>query len=109
MPSAPPVVIFGNGQVAELALARLREHRRHEVMGFVVDRPFVGEGRLHGLPVRPFDEVASHWPPGQHAMFVAVGPVRVNRLRAERCAQARALGYALVNIVSPAPRSAPMR
>lgn len=97
---AAPVVIFGSGQVAELALARLRQLGSHPVAGFVVDRPYVGAGVLHGLAVRPFDEVDRHWPPDRHAMFVAVGPARVNRLRAERCAQARALGYRLINIVS---------
>lgn len=104
---ALPVVIFGNGQVAELALARLRELGAHAVVGFVVDRPFVGQGLLHGLPVRPFDELGTHWPPEGHLMFVAVGPARVNRLRAERCAQVQALGYRLISVISPSARISP--
>jgi len=101
-----PVVIYGNGQVAELALARLRESDEFDVVGFTVDRAFVGAGVLHGLEVLPFDSVCSRWPPAGHDMFVAIGPARVNRLRAQRCADAKALGYRLISVVSPSARVA---
>lgn len=95
------VVIYGNGQVAELALARLRRDTEHEVAGFTVDRHCLRQDTLHGLPVRPFDEVMQHWPPDGHAMLVAVGHAGVNRVRAERYAAAKALGYAFINLISP--------
>jgi sugar O-acyltransferase (sialic acid O-acetyltransferase NeuD family) len=100
------VVLYGNGQVAELALARLRERDEFEVVGFTVDRPFVGDGTLHGLPVVPFDTVAGQWPPAAPRRCVAIGPAQVNRLRAPRGADARSMGYRLINVVSPSAKVA---
>lgn len=104
MPTGWPtrVVLIGNGQVAELALARIRRDRSDlTVAGFAVDRAFIREPMLHDLPVHPFEDIATCFPPADHLAFVAIGPVRVNRIRAERFAQARALGYRLISLVSP--------
>lgn len=73
----------------------------HQVVAFTVDRAHLREPRLFDRPVVPFDEAARHFPPDAHQLMVAVGYARVNRLRAERCAQARAMGYRLFSYVSP--------
>ncbi len=95
------IVIFGNGQVAELALARIRRDTDHVAVGFTVDREFIDAATLHGLPVVPFDEVAAHWPPGSHSMHIAIGPTNVNRIREERFRASKEMGYALVSLISP--------
>lgn len=95
------VIIFGNGQTAELALARFQRDTDHVVVGFTVDRSFINSPELHGLPVVPFDEVTDHWPPEAHAMHIAVGPTKVNRVRAERFQTAQERGYALISLISP--------
>lgn len=50
-------IVFGNGQMAEVALDRFSCDRRFEIVGFTVDRPFLRGHELHGLAVVPFDEV----------------------------------------------------
>jgi sugar O-acyltransferase (sialic acid O-acetyltransferase NeuD family) len=94
------LVIFGNGQMAELAYERFRRDDAFRIVGFTVDRAVLTAPRLHELPVVPFDEVAAAHPPGAVRMFVAIGPVQVNRIRADRIAQAKRLGYSLVSWVS---------
>lgn len=96
-----PVVIYGNGQVAELALARLLRDSDHPVAGFTVDRQCIAADTLHGLPVVPFDSVAERWPPQAHVMLIAVGHTGVNRLRAERYRDAARQGYRFINLLSP--------
>lgn len=96
-----PVVIWGNGQVAELALARLRRDTPHPVAAFTVDRAFLKGDRLHDLPVVAFEEVLDRFPPDRFAMVIAVGHSRVNHLRAERYVAAKAMGYGFINLVSP--------
>jgi sugar O-acyltransferase (sialic acid O-acetyltransferase NeuD family) len=49
----------------------------------------------------PFDEITRRFPPHTHDMFVALGYQDMNALRADRCAQARELGYTLVSYVHP--------
>ncbi|MBK9245369.1 MAG: acetyltransferase [Burkholderiales bacterium] len=94
------VVIYGNGQVAELAMARLLADSPHRVVGFTVDGALIRQAVLHGLPVVPFEEAERHFPPEQVRMFVAVGPTQCNRIRAERFEQARRRGYGFVGYVS---------
>lgn len=95
-----PLVIFGNGHMAEFAYARFRRDDRYRIVAFTVDRAVIEEPRLCDLPVIPFEEVAASHPPAATRMFIAVGPTQVNRIRAERIAQARQLGYRLVTWVS---------
>lgn len=98
---AERLLIYGNGQLAELTFARLRHDARYEVVGFSVDRSALREGELCGLPVVPFEEIERRYPPGDVKMFVAVGPVQNNRIRAERYLQAKRLGYRFISCVSP--------
>jgi sugar O-acyltransferase (sialic acid O-acetyltransferase NeuD family) len=92
------LIVFGTGGFGLLARFLFEHDSPHEVVAFTVDAPEADE--LDGLPLVPFAELAQRFPPGEHAMFVAVGYRRVNRLRAELCARARASGYELVSYLS---------
>jgi sugar O-acyltransferase (sialic acid O-acetyltransferase NeuD family) len=95
------LVIFGNGQMAELAFARFRRDARYELVGFTVDRSALQQPQMLGLPVVPFDEVSIAFPPANVRMFVAIGPVQINGISAASFMRARELGYRLVSYVSP--------
>ncbi len=96
------VIVFGNGSIAQLVYHELMCNSPHQVAAFTVDREACSSDSLFGLPLVPFDEVLTRYPPQDFAMQVAVGYVRMNRLRAERCAQAVELGYQLISHISPA-------
>jgi sugar O-acyltransferase (sialic acid O-acetyltransferase NeuD family) len=72
----------------------------HEVVAFTVDAGHLRTPEFAGLPVIGFEDVADRYPPGEHAMYVAVGYAGVNRVRAEKCEQAKARGYELITYVS---------
>jgi sugar O-acyltransferase (sialic acid O-acetyltransferase NeuD family) len=95
------VVLFGNKSAARETYNDLTHFSDHEVVGFTVDREYLEEDTLFALPVVPFDEVASVFPPDRYQMLIAVGYVAVNRLRAERYLQAKSKGYQLLSFVSP--------
>jgi sugar O-acyltransferase (sialic acid O-acetyltransferase NeuD family) len=92
------LILFGTGGFAEVARAMFELDSPHDVVAFTVDEPL--QDTFAGLPLVPFAELAQRFPPDEHAMFVAVGYRRVNRLRAELCARARAAGYELVSYLS---------
>jgi sugar O-acyltransferase (sialic acid O-acetyltransferase NeuD family) len=94
------IVLFGAGGTAQLMHYQL-QRAGHRVAAFAVDAAHFRESAVLGCPVVPFEDVARRYPPEAHQMMVAVGYVRVNRLRAERCAQAKAMGYRLFTYVSP--------
>ena len=96
------VVLFGNGAVAHTTYHDLSLcSSEYEVAGFSVDADYLHERTLFGLPVVPFGQVQSVFPPDQCDMLVAIGYTATNRLRAERYLQAKEKGYRLVNFVSP--------
>jgi sugar O-acyltransferase (sialic acid O-acetyltransferase NeuD family) len=94
------IVLFGNGLTAQLAHFYLSNDSEHEVVAFTVDRDHASPGQLSGLPVVPFDEVSERYPPASHKMLVALSFAKMNAFRAERYADAKALGYELISYVS---------
>ena len=95
-----PVVLFGTGQAASVAYAVLTHDSPYTVVAFTVDEAHLAERSFLGLPVVPFEGVEHGYPPATFGMHIAVGYVRVNRLRAERYTQAKDKGYELITHVS---------
>jgi sugar O-acyltransferase (sialic acid O-acetyltransferase NeuD family) len=94
------LVIFGAGDIADVANFYFGRDTRYEVAGFTVDRAYVGDGSFNGLPVVPFDEVSRHFSPADTEMFVAVSYARLNALRKEKYLAAKGAGYRLATYVS---------
>ncbi len=95
------LVIFGNGQFAEIACSMFRHDGSHSPVAFTVDRDYLKAPELLGLPVIPVDEAATRYSPETHDAFVAVSYAQVNRLRAAKVAHMKSLGYRLASYVSP--------
>jgi sugar O-acyltransferase (sialic acid O-acetyltransferase NeuD family) len=94
------VVLFGTGAQARDAHLLLSHDSPYEVAAFAVDREHIEQDMLFSLPVVPFEDVESIYPPADHRMHIAVGYSSLNRLRAERYHQAKAMGYQLISHVS---------
>jgi sugar O-acyltransferase (sialic acid O-acetyltransferase NeuD family) len=94
------LVVFGTRQIAEVCSFYLQHDSPYRVVAYTVDGAFLKENEFSGLPVVAFEDVAERFPPADHDMFVAIGYGRMNRLRAEKFAAAKAAGYALARYVS---------
>jgi len=94
------VVVFGAGDIAQLAHYYLTHDAGREVKAFTVDGEYLREPSFCGLPVIAFDDVSSAFPHTQFDMFVALSYAKLNTLREQKCAQARTKGYRLVSYVS---------
>jgi sugar O-acyltransferase (sialic acid O-acetyltransferase NeuD family) len=95
------VVLFGNSVFAENLFFLLTHDARYQVAAFTVDREYLGEESLHGVPVVPFETVQSLFSPSGHKMLLPISFQMVNRLREEKYLQARAKGYHLISYHSP--------
>lgn len=95
------LVIFGTGDIAQLAHFYFTAGSEYEVVAFTVDAAYLAEAVFCGLPVVPFEEVAGRFGPGDHAMFVALSYSKLNAVRKEKYLAAKALGYRLARYVSP--------
>jgi sugar O-acyltransferase (sialic acid O-acetyltransferase NeuD family) len=95
------IVIFGNGKIADVVHSSIGDSPEVSVAGFTCERAYIDRPRFHDLPVVPFEDVETAFPPARFAMLVAVGYQAVNSLRSERCEQARTKGYRLASWISP--------
>lgn len=100
MEKTSKVVIFGAGKFAQVAKVYLTCDSPYEVAAFTVDRAYMQGGSAYGLPVVPFDEVESAYPPEHYKMLVAVGYSEGNSLRARKYEEAKAKGYELISYVN---------
>ncbi len=99
--SKKPLVIFGLGQIAEMAWHSFTHDSEYEVVAFTADREFLDkEDSKFGVPVVPFDRVTEDFPPLIYTMFVAIAYGKVNLQRTRTVARVTELGYTCANYVS---------
>jgi sugar O-acyltransferase (sialic acid O-acetyltransferase NeuD family) len=94
------IVIFGTGEIAELADFYFSNDSSYEVVGFTVDAAFLKQSEFRGRPVVAFEDVAGKFVPEQHGMFVAVSYAKINAVRADKVAAVRSKGYRLATYLS---------
>lgn len=94
------LVIFGAGDIAELALFYFTHDSDYRVVAFTVDRDYCDSEAAFGLPLVPFDEIAERYPPDEHELFIAVSYSGLNRLRRERYEAGKGLGYPIAHYLS---------
>lgn len=95
-----PLVIIGNGEIAEMACEYFAYDSDREVAGFSIGAEFIKEPTLHERPVVPLDDLVARFPPASHDAFVAIGDGQLNRLRRRHFDGCKALGYQLASYVS---------
>lgn len=94
------LVIFGTGQIAELAHYYFCSDSNHSPVAFAVDAEHMRESTFCGLPVVPFAEVTQAFSPEAADFFVALSYSNLNALRRDRYLAAKAMGYHLSSYVS---------
>lgn len=94
------VIVFGAGDIAETAGFYFANDSDYTVAAYTVDREFMKGDSFCGKPLVAFEDLESRYPPDGHALFVALSYAKLNRLRAEKCAEAKGKGYRLAAYLS---------
>jgi len=94
------VVLFGDRQVADLAHFYLTHDSEHEIVAFTVDGSHITADAMRGLPIVPFEEIQTRFPPHDFDMFIAVGSADMNGLRRSKYRAAKERGYGLISYVN---------
>lgn len=95
------LVMFGTRQIAEVLAWYIERESDYRIEAFTVDGEYLTDATFQGRPVVAFEEVAQRFGPDEHEMFVALSYAKMNRIRAEKFAAAKAVGYRLASHVSP--------
>jgi sugar O-acyltransferase (sialic acid O-acetyltransferase NeuD family) len=95
------LILIGTGAFAQVAFEYFNHDSPFEVVGFAVEKQFMVETEIFGVPVVPFEELTKHFAPEDHHFFVAITYFGLNRVRARLYEAARELGYRAASYVSP--------
>lgn len=95
-----PLVIFGAGDIAELARFYFVHDANREVVAFTVDEAFVRSPSFAGLPLVNFETITERYSPDGFDLFVAVSYAKINAIRAQKVRESREKGYTLASYLS---------
>lgn len=96
-----PLIIFGDGPMAELAHFYFTGPAGRHVMGFTVDDAWCDRPEFLGMPLIPWSGIANTCPPDTHEVFISVGYSDGNQLREAKYEEAETRGYRLASYVDP--------
>lgn len=94
------LVIFGSGEIAQLAHYYFSADSEYEVVAFTVDACYIRESSFCRLPVVAFEDVTKKYPPEDNVFFVALSYSKLNAIRKEKFLSAKESGYKLVSYIS---------
>ncbi|PKH15762.1 transferase [Pseudomonas sp. 43NM1] len=95
-----PLVIFGAGDIAQLAHYYFSTDSDYEVVAFTVDSAYLNDTQFCNLPVCAFEDLEAHYPPGENELFVALSYSKINAIRKEKYLAAKSMGYRLASYIS---------
>jgi sugar O-acyltransferase (sialic acid O-acetyltransferase NeuD family) len=94
-----PVVIFGTGEIAELAYYYMTNDSDLEIVAFTADGEFIKADQFLNKPLVAFEEIEKHYPSAEYDMHVALSYSKLNLIREQKYHAAKAKGYQLVSYV----------
>ena len=94
------LIIFGEGLYTEIAHQYFNDDSEYEVVAFTKDDKYIESDSYIGLPMVPFSQVQTLYPPEEFDMHVAVSYTNLNHLRERVFYEAKEKGYFLPSYVS---------
>lgn len=94
------VIIFGLGNIGELAHYYLENDSDYSVCGFTVDKEFLEDDSFKGLPVIPFEEVDNVFSQDEYSMFIALSYAKMNKVREQKYIESKKKGYKIISYIS---------
>lgn len=94
-----PIVIFGTGDVGQLAHFYFTKDLGRRIVAFTGDADRLDRSTFCDLPVVPFENLLASHPPDGFELFVALSYSKLNQVRASKYQEAKAKGYTLPNLI----------
>lgn len=95
------LVIIGDSAFAEVAYEYFTYDSPYEVVAFSVERDYLKQTSLFGLPVVALEELETNYPPDKYEVFAALVYTQHNRLRTRLYQHAKSKGYRVASYISP--------
>jgi sugar O-acyltransferase (sialic acid O-acetyltransferase NeuD family) len=100
MTAKEKIVIFGTGDIAQIANYYFQIDSNYEVVAFTVDKEYISGNEYERKPLINFEELKETYPPSAYKLFIALSYASLNKLREKKYHEVLDLGYDLVSYVS---------
>ena len=98
--STNKVIIFGSKDLAELAHYYLTNDSDYEVVAFTVNKEYLIEDTFLGLPIVPFEDIESLYPPSEYLFFAPMTGIKMNTVRKNIYEEGKKKGYKYISYIS---------
>lgn len=95
------VIIFGVGDISDIAHFYLSQDTQYEVVAFTMDKEYIKEEIFRDLPVVAFDNLEDLYSIDEYKLFIPLGYTKGNKLREQKFLDAKEKGYKLISYISP--------
>jgi len=95
-----PLVIFGLGDIAQIANYYFDIDSNRDVAAFTVDSAYKSLESFEGKPVIAFEEMNQNFPPEKYDLFIALSYSKMNKIREQKYFEAKEKGYSLASYIS---------
>ena len=95
------VIIFGIGDISQIAYLYLSEDAGYEVVAFTMDKEYIKDYKFFNLPVVPFEDIENQFPPIDYKLFIPLSYTKLNKLREQKFSEAKAKGYEFITYIHP--------
>lgn len=95
-----PIIIFGLGDIAQLANYYFDIDSNRKVEAFTVDKAYQNMDSFEGKPVVAFEEILKVYSPKSFDMFIALSYSKMNKIREAKYNEAKSKGYKLATYIS---------
>ncbi|MGA2185824.1 MAG: acetyltransferase [Bryobacteraceae bacterium] len=96
------VVVFGAGQIAEVAKVYMDAHGPDRVVGFTVDSAFQKSDTFQDLPLVAWERLEGRFPPESVKLLGPLSYRNLNEFRRDRHIEGRRRGYEFTSFIHPA-------
>tara|TARA_B100000674_G_C37765610_1_gene880062 strand:+ start:264 stop:953 length:690 start_codon:yes stop_codon:yes gene_type:complete len=94
------LIIFGNGEIAEIANYYFNNQTNYLVSYFAVDKEFIKDDNFCKKPIVPFQEIEKKFTPDEYEFHVAISYQKLNQLREKKYNEAKMKKYKLASFIS---------
>lgn len=94
------IVIFGMGDIAQIANYYFEIDSNYEVAAFTVDEAYKTSDEYEGKPMVAFGDLKEKYPSSDYKLFIALSYASMNKLREKKFNEAVEMGYELVSYIS---------
>ena len=94
------LLIFGNGEIAELAKFYFDKEGKYEVIAFVVDKKYLKDDKFNNLPLVALEDIETKYSNNDYFFHVALSYQKINNVKKEKFLEIKKKKYKFASFIS---------